>query len=137
MPIAHFHVVDASADQQRRLIEGATRIYAEAFESPVDRIRIFVQNYPANAVGVGGMLVSDGISQAPFFTALAMKGRPATQRHRVLREFTDLLGEIFAIDPETVRGQVLDIDPDNWGVGGVPASVKRAAELAARAAESS
>lgn len=133
MPIAHFHLVDPTPGQQRRIIEEATRIYAEVFESAAERIRIFVQVYPATAVGVGGVPVSDGAAQAPFFTALAMGGRPVQQRQRVLKEFTAMLVEVLGADPASVRGQVVDIDPENWGIGGEPASVLRAAELAARA----
>ena len=136
MPIAHFHLVDPTPGQCRRIIEEATRIYAEAFESPADRIRIFVQSYPSTAVGVGGVVVADGATQAPFFTALAMAGRPVRQRHRVLEEFTALLAEVLDVDPGSVRGHVVDIDPENWGIGGQPASVLRAAELAARAESS-
>lgn len=133
MPIAHFHLVDPTPGQQRRIITQATRIYAEAFDSPADRIRIFIQSYPATAVGVGGVPVSDGATQAPFFTALAMGGRPVGQRHRVLKEFTAMLAEVLDVDPATVRGHVVDINPENWGIGGEPASVLRAAEIAARA----
>lgn len=137
MPIAHFHLVEPTSGQQRRIIEVATSIYAEAFDSPPDRIRIFIQNYPATAVGVGGVLVSEGAAQAPFFSALAMGGRPVDQRHRVLREFTALLVEVLDVDPALVRGHVVQIDPENWGIGGEPASVLRAAEIAARAGSGS
>ena len=133
MPIAHFHVVDPTPGQQRRIIEEATRIYAEAFDSDPERIRIFVQAYPATAVGVGGVLVSDGAAPAPFFTALAMGGRPVQQRQRVLKEFTEMLVEVLGADRESIRGRVVDIVPENWGIGGEPASVLRAAEIAARA----
>ena len=108
-------------------------IYSEAFDSDPERIRIFVQAYPATAVGVGGVLVSDGAAPAPFFTALAMGGRPVQQRQRVLKEFTEMLVEVLGADRESIRGRVVDIVPENWGIGGEPASVLRAAEIAARA----
>ena len=133
MPIAHFHVVESTREQRRRLIEAATAAYATTFESPVERIRIFVHDYPGDAVGVGGRSIADGAGHAPFFTALAMAGRPLQQRQAILREFTAILAEVFEVDRSVVRGYVIECAPENWGIGGEPASVLRAAEIAARA----
>lgn len=60
MPIAHFHVVDPTPAQQRELLVRGSQAYAEAFESPLDRVRVFVHSYPANAAAVGGVPVAEG-----------------------------------------------------------------------------
>lgn len=133
MPIAHFHVVDPTPEQQRELLVRGSQGYAEAFESPIDRVRVFVHSYPANAAAVGGVPVSEGAGPAPFFTALAMGGRPIEQHHRVLRLFTDLIVDVMGVDASVVRGWVTAVDPDSWSIAGEPAAQVRAAEIAARA----
>jgi len=79
--------------------------------------------------------VADGDTPAVYFTALMLRGRPVEKRHRLIAEFTGLLIDILGVDRSTVRGLVTEIDPDGWGIAGVPASVARRDELDARAAD--
>ena len=83
---------------------------------------------------MAGKVVADTGWHAPYFTALMLRGRPLEQRHRLLGELTDLLTEVLGGDRSRIRGMVVEVDPDGWGIGGVPASVARADEIAARAA---
>ena len=136
MPVAHLHVVAASPEQVRRLGAETTDIYAAALESPVERTRVYVVNHQPHEVTVGGASVAHGAPAAPFFTALVFAGRPAAQRHEVLRRVSTLLAEVLGVDLSLVRGRVIPVDPQDWGIGGVPASVLRAAEIAGRAAPS-
>ena len=132
MPIAHFYLTACTADQERRLLQdGATR-YAAVLESPLERVRLYVHHHPATAMSVGGQVVADSGRHSPYFTALMLRGRPVEQRHRLLGDLTDLLVEVLAVDRSLVRGLVTEVDPDGWGIGGVPASVARQAEIADR-----
>lgn len=135
MPIAHFHLVDPTPEQRRELLVRGSEAYAEAFESPIDRVRVFIHSYPADSAAVGGVPVAEGAPAAPFFTCLAMGGRPVEQQQRAIKVFTDLLEDVLGINRTVIRGMVTEVNPDTWGIAGEPASQVRAAEIAARANE--
>lgn len=134
MPVAHFYLTACTEDQQRRLLEEGSIRYAAVLSSPLDRVRLFVHYVPPSGVAVAGKVVADSGQHAPYFTALMLQGRPVEQRHRLLGELTDLLIEVLGVDRSGVRGMITEVDPDGWGIGGVPASVVRAEEIEARAA---
>ena len=75
-----------------------------------------------------------GGAPAPYFTAIVLQGRPVEQRHRLLSGFTDLIVDVLGVERGRVRGRILQVDPDDWAIGGQPASVARQGEIAARAA---
>lgn len=132
MPIATFHVVTCTPEQRRRLLHDGSRAYAEALESPVERVRCYVVAHGPGAVAVGGETVEDGAPAAPYFTAVVLAGRPAEQRARLLADLTSVMAEVLVIDPGVVRGHVIQVDPEDWGIGGVPAAEVRAGEIRAR-----
>lgn len=133
MPIAHLHIVDPTPEQRVELLKRASHAYAEVFESPVDRVRVFLHAYPADCAAVGGVPVSEGGTASPFFSLLAMGGRPIDQQQRAIVAFTDLIEEVLGVDRSVIRGMVTEVNPDTWGIAGEPASKVRAAEIAARA----
>ena len=51
------------------------------------------------------------------------------QRQRLLVGFTNLLVEILGVDRALVRGQCKRVAPEEWSIGGTPASEQRAAEI--------
>jgi len=63
-----------------------------------------------------------------------MEGRPVELLHRVMAEMSAVVARVLGGDPQRVRVQIDHIHPDRWAIGGVPASVARAGELAQRAA---
>ena len=65
-----------------------------------------------------------------------MEGRPVEMLHRVMTELSAVVARVLGGDPERVRVQIDHVHPDRWAIGGVPASRKRAGELAARKAAS-
>lgn len=134
MPIVTFHLVDGLYPVQsvQRLLVESSHLYARVLDSPVDRVRAFVDLYPAELVAVAGELVSETPRKAPYFEFFVLAGRPLHQRHDLLRGFTDLLVDILDAPRELVRGNAIELDPDNWAIGGVAASVRRASEIAAR-----
>lgn len=133
MPIAHLHVIEPTPEQKRDLLLRASQAYAEVFESPIERVRVFLHAYPADCAAVGGVSVGEGAPSAPFFSLLAMGGRPIEQQQRAVKAFTDLLEDVLGIDRSVIRGMVTEVNPDTWGIAGEPASEVRAAEIAARA----
>lgn len=135
MPIAHLYVTDTTADQRQRLGAAVTEIYAAALDAPVDRIRVYVVNHDSTDVTVAGVNCADGGAPAPFFTVLVFADRSPEQRHELLHRISSLLATELGVDLSLVRGQIVPVEPDNWGIGGQPASVLRKAEIAARAAD--
>lgn len=135
MPIVTFHLTDGvnSADDMARLLVEASKLYAQVLDSPMERVRAFVDLHPASLVAVAGELVSETPRNAPYFEFLVLEGRPLRQRHDLMRGFTDLLVDVLGAPVELVRGRAIVLDPDDWAIAGMPASVRRASEIAARA----
>lgn len=132
MPIATFHVVGCTPAQRSRLLEEGSAIYAAALESPVERVRCYVVPHLPEEVAVGGEV---GASSAPYFTAVVLAGRSAGQRARLLGDLTALTAEVLDVPVGSVRGHIVQVDPEDWGIGGVPAAEVRVAEIKARAEE--
>jgi len=136
MPIVNFHLIeDQHTDEQlRTLLVEASALYARVLESPIERVRVFINLRPPGLVAVAGVSVVDDGVCAPFFDCLVLAGRSLAQRHSLLAGFTDLLVNVLGAQRASIRGVCRPVDPENWGIAGVPASVQRAAEIEARAA---
>ncbi|MBN9107493.1 MAG: tautomerase family protein [Pseudonocardia sp.] len=134
MPIFEVHLVAGRHPPERlaELLRALSARYAEILESPVERVRGFVTAHPAAHVVAGGEV---GV-EAPYVTALVLRGRPVEQRHRLIAAFTDVVVDVLGAARASVRVRIEQVDPDEWGIAGVPASAARATEIAARAAGS-
>ncbi|MCB1917935.1 MAG: tautomerase family protein [Rhodocyclaceae bacterium] len=135
MPVVQFHLIDtpANRDGAGRLLEGACALYAEVLAAPIERIRGFVTFHDPGHFLAAGALCSDNGRNAPFFEFIVLEGRSLAQRQRLLEGFTALLVETLAVEREAIRGCCRRVPPEDWGIGGVPASEKRRDEIAARA----
>jgi phenylpyruvate tautomerase PptA (4-oxalocrotonate tautomerase family) len=49
-----------------------------------------------------------------------------------MARFTDLVVDVLGVDGGGVRGQIIEVEPENWSIAGVPAAAARADEIAAR-----
>jgi 4-oxalocrotonate tautomerase len=135
MPVLEFHLVEGrySEAQCERLLVESSKLYAEVLQSPLERVRVFIQLYAPHLFATGGVPVSKGGAPAPVFHFIALEGRPVEERQRLLAGFTDLCVDILGAERRLVRGGCWMIAPENWGIAGQPASVLRAAEVQARA----
>ncbi|MHC1562599.1 tautomerase family protein [Actinomycetospora sp. C-140] len=133
MPILEVHLVegDHSPAEHQRLLEQMSRRYAEVLASPIERVRAYLTLHAREHWAVGG---ETGGAPAPYFTAIVLEGRPVEQRHRLLADFTDIVVDVLGAARERVRGRIIQVPPDDWAIGGVPASGARRDEIAARAA---
>ncbi len=134
MPVLH---IDLAADQysdaqHRELLVQCSRFYAEALNSPIDRVRVFIHLYPRRLVAIAGVPSDEDDARAPHFRFLVLEGRSLEERHRLLTGFTDIIECVLGVERALIRGGCWPISPENWAIGGVPASVKRASELQAR-----
>ncbi len=134
MPILHFHLAEGqhSAAQHAELLQRASRFFAEVLQAPVDRVRVFIHLYRPDLVAIGGRLVSESGARAPYFHFVLLAGRTASDRERLLKGFTDLVVEILDVPRDAVRGGIVPVAPEDWAIGGVLASEKRAVEIQAR-----
>lgn len=134
MPIVTYHLLAGRHDPAAvaELLRRSCALFAEVLQSPLDRVRAFAQEHPPGAACVGGTMVSDGAPEAPFFEFVLLEGRPQEQRHALLAGFTDLVVDVLGADRELVRGGIRLVSPQDWAIGGVPASVARSAEVEAR-----
>lgn len=133
MPILEVHLVEGmhTPAQHTELLETMSARYADILGSPPERVRAFLTLHRPEHWATGG---ATGGRSAPYFTALVLESRPAHQRHRLLAAFTDVLVDVLGVDRRLVRGRIVPVHPDDWAIGGVPATAARAAEIAARAA---
>lgn len=136
MPVVNIHLTEGTAtpEQARELLTEATRVYCEVLDAPIERVRAYITTHPAQLWATAGQTVADGGHPAPFFTAIVFADRPTAARHRLLAAFTDLIVKTLDVDRAHVRGRIIPVEPEDWGIGGEPASVKRAGEIAARRA---
>lgn len=134
MPVVNFHLLEGTTtpEQEELLLLGACRLYADVLGSPMERVRAFITAHSAQRFAVAGALVSVNGVHAPFFDFIVLDGRPLYQRQALLAGFTDLLVGILGVCREDVRGACRRVHPEEWGIGGVPASELRKSEVEAR-----
>lgn len=142
MPIAQIYLVRGSFsnDAIAAMILEASEVYArilypEMTPPPIERIRCFVVLSEPQHWASGGRLASEGGQCAPYFTCLVLTGRPLEQHHTLLAGMTDVIARHLGCDHSHIRGQILMVEPDNWGIGGTPASIARKGEVDARGAQ--
>jgi|JI102314DRNA_FD_contig_123_43208_length_1213_multi_3_in_1_out_0_3 4-oxalocrotonate tautomerase len=134
MPIVNFHLVDGltSSEQDRQLLVAASKFYAEVLNAPTDRVRAFITAHAPSRFAVVGDLVAVNGLHAPYFEFIVLEGRPLEQTHRLMAGFTDLLVDTLGVRRDLVRGSCRRVAPQDWSIGGVPASVLRKDEVELR-----
>ncbi len=135
MPVVNFHLVEGltTPEQDERLLLGACRLYADVLRAPMERVRAFITPHRASQFAVAGDLVAHNGLHAPYFDFIVLDGRPLDERHRLLAGFTDLLVDTLGVRRELVRGSCRRVEPQDWAIGGEPASALRKDEVEARA----
>ncbi|MBS7668976.1 tautomerase family protein [Croceicoccus gelatinilyticus] len=140
MPVVQFNLVKDRYPREaiHALLDDVSEFYAatlypDAEKPPVERVRAFVNQVEPDLWATGGRLVSEGGQDSPYFVCLVMTGRTIEQHHALIEGFTARIVRHLGCPQDVVRGQVVPIEPDNWGIAGVPASVVRRAEIEARA----
>jgi hypothetical protein len=108
VPIVTHHLADEqyTDEQVQHLATASAPVNAAILERPVDRVRGFVRLYRPQMCLVAGEIVAHATPAAPYL------GPPR----------------------ELVRGGAIEIEPNDWAIGGAPASVRRRDDVRARAA---
>jgi len=136
MPVMQIHITRGchAPSKVEELLVRCSHHFAQVLECPVDRIRVYAIEHPPERCCVGGKLVSDGGTVAPYLSFVLMEGRPDATKHKLMAGFTDLIEEILKVPRGVIRGGIVPVAPEDWSIAGVPASEVRQAEIDARKA---
>jgi 4-oxalocrotonate tautomerase family enzyme len=133
MPLIQIDLMEGYGDDvHRELIQRCTALFAEIVVAPIERFRATLNVVPAAHWGLGGDAAPSKVS--PLIQIHLMDGRPLELLHRLMHEMSTLVAEILNIPVGDTRAYLTEFPATHWGIGGIPASQARAAEVAARAA---
>lgn len=140
MPVANIHVLAGHPRESlKNWVRETSRALSEILAAPMDRLEVWVTEIDPDLWGICGAPASEVLAQSPrreaempLIKMILMEGRPTEQLHRVIAELTAITARLLDVDKERIRVHIEHAHPDRWGIGGVPASIRRAAELAAR-----
>jgi 4-oxalocrotonate tautomerase family enzyme len=131
MPLIQIDLMEGYGDDvHRELIQRCTALYAEIVVAPIERFRASVNVVPAAQWGLGGEAAPAKVS--PLIQIHLMEGRPIALLHRLMSEMSELVAQILQIPLGDTRVYLTEFPATHWGIGGVPASVARSAEVNAR-----
>ncbi len=135
MPVIQIDLMEGHSEATHRaLLERCTASFAEIVGGPVERFRSTIVVLPAAQWALGGQAAPARVSPLIRFTLL--QGRPPELLRRLLLDVSQVAADVLGIPLDDTRAIITEIPATHWGIGGVPASEARAAEVAARAAAS-
>jgi 4-oxalocrotonate tautomerase family enzyme len=133
MPLLTIELMEGhSAETHKELIEKCTALYANKVGAPIERHRTQIHTFPSDCWGLEGTQGNERVS--PLIIIEMMSGRPRELQEALMRELSELVAEILSIPVSSTRALLHEFEATHWAIGGVPASVARAAEVNARAA---
>ncbi len=140
MPVAHIRVLKGHTRAQlRQLVTDVSNTVARILQAPKDRLEVWVTEIDPDLWGVCAEPASDVLArepmesvEMPFIQMVLMSGRSKAQYHALIADITDVVAGILGTRKERIRVHIAETQPDNWGIGGVPAAIVRAAEIRAR-----
>lgn len=140
MPVANLHILNGHPRENlKQWIRETSNALSDILAAPKDRLEVWVTEIDPDLWGICGDPASEVLAhtprhdaEMPFIRMVLMEGRTVEQLHRVIAELTAITARLMDVDAERIRVHIEHAHPERWGIGGVPASIRRAAELAAR-----
>jgi len=140
MPVAHINLLKGHPrDTLRALIAEVSDAMSRILAAPKDRLEVWITEVDPDLWGIAGQTASQALAEQdrakvemPFVQMVLMEGRPIEQHHQIIAEISSIIARLLGSDKSRIRVHIASAKPDFWGIGGVPASISRAAELAAR-----
>jgi len=140
MPIANIHVLAGHPRPVlKQLLREVSATYAEVTGSPMDRLQVWITEIDPELYAIAGVPADECLAQGdradleiPLVRLVLLADRPMSQVHDAIREVSATVARVLGGDPDRVRVEVQPVEAARWGIGGVPATIKRAADLAAR-----
>ena len=118
---------------RRELLTRTAELFAEITESPIERIRTEVLELSPDSFAVGGAPISESGELAPFIAVEVLAGRPLAQHTALIERVSPLVAEILGARLDRTRLRITEIQPEDWGIAGVPAAAARRDEIETRA----
>lgn len=142
MPVANIHVLAGHPRPVlKQLVREASATLARTIGAPADRLQVWITEIDPELYAIAGEPADEVLARTkraeaeiPFIRMVLMEGRPTATLHQVMAEMSAVTARVLGGDPARVRVHIDFTQPDRWAIGGVPASVARAGELAARQA---
>ncbi|PKO31607.1 MAG: 4-oxalocrotonate tautomerase [Betaproteobacteria bacterium HGW-Betaproteobacteria-7] len=142
MPVANLHVLAGHPRESlKNWVRESSRALSDILAAPMDRLEVWVTEIDPELWGIGGDPASEVLAhtprreaEMPLIQMVLMEGRTVEQLHRVIGELSAITARLLDVDQERIRVHIAHAHPERWGIGGMPASIRRAAELAARQA---
>ncbi|MBS1143352.1 MAG: 4-oxalocrotonate tautomerase [Proteobacteria bacterium] len=143
MPVANLHVLAGHPRANlKQWIRETSNALSEILVAPMDRLEVWVTEIDPDLWGISGQPASEVLAhtprhdaEMPFIKMILMEGRSVEQFHRIIVELNAITARLMEVDPERIRIHIEHAHPDRWGIGGIPARIRRAAELAAPSAQ--
>jgi 4-oxalocrotonate tautomerase family enzyme len=140
MPAAHINLLEGHGRAElRRLIVEVSDVMASVLGAPKERLEVWVTEHDPELFGVNGAPAIDGLAPAPLrdveiplVLMTLLSGRPPEQHHALIAGITEVIERVLGTPAGRTRIGITTVSPDSWGIGGRPASVVRAGEIAAR-----
>jgi 4-oxalocrotonate tautomerase family enzyme len=141
MPVAQINLLKGhSPEALRQILVEVSSVMSRILGAPKDRLIVRIVEADPALWAIGGVPASEALVsgkreelEIPFVQMVLMEGRPKEQFHALIEAITEIVARGTGIHRERIRMHIALAHPDNWGIGGVPASVARAKELAERA----
>jgi 4-oxalocrotonate tautomerase family enzyme len=141
MPVAHINILQGHPRAVlRAVIAEVSAAMSGILGAPADRLEVWITEVDPELWGVAGVPAAEVLKttpraqvEMPFVQMVLMEGRPKEQHHRIIAAITEILHQRLGTEKGRIRVHIAPAQPDSWGIGGTPAAVLRAAEIAARA----
>lgn len=142
MPVANIHVLTGHPRPVlKAMLTEFAAVFARLMDAPMDRLQVWVTEVEPDLYVIAGEPAADLLlrqsraeTENPFIRMALLEGRPTALLHRVMAELSEVVSRHLGGDPKRVRVQIDHVNAERWAIGGVPASVSRAAEIARMAA---
>ena len=142
MPAAHVNLLQGhSRPELRAVIVGVSDVMASVLGAPKERLEVWITEHDPELFGVNGAPAAEALAHAPLrdveiplVLMTLLEGRPVEQHHALIAGITEVIERALGTPAGRTRIGITTVSPDSWGIGGRPASVVRASEIAARAA---
>lgn len=141
MPVANILVLAGHPRPVlKQLVREASAAFARVLGAPTDRVQVWITEVDPALWAIAGEPADEvlarlprGQVEVPFIRMALMEGRPTELLHRAMADLSATVARVLGGDPQRVRVQIDLVHPDRWAIGGVPASIARAADIAALA----
>lgn len=113
------HSDEFSREQKKTFAAGAMEIFQEVLSTPLGRLRLFFQPIAPDSSIEELLPGGDQPASMLVLRLTLLAGRPDDKRAALIGRLSALAAECFTFPLAEVRFALIEIEPANWGIGGV------------------